>query len=100
MVISLDNKGKNARLSLRQTEILAKLNEIVDVICVDCSEKCVWFLRRIVFIISSLQRIDPEISPRVRPLHVRINTWLSLHWLNTRPIVCRKQYAIPVGSLN
>jgi len=41
MVISLDNKEKNARLSLRQTEILAKLSEIVDVICVDHPEKCV-----------------------------------------------------------
>jgi len=41
MVISLDNKEKSAKLSLRQTEILAKLNAIVDDICADCPEKCV-----------------------------------------------------------
>ncbi|KXN90986.1 Glutamate--cysteine ligase [Leucoagaricus sp. SymC.cos] len=38
MVISLDDKEKNAKLSLRQTEILAKLNAIVDDICADCPE--------------------------------------------------------------
>lgn len=41
MVISLDDKEKNAKLSLRQTEILAKLNAIVDDICADCPEKWV-----------------------------------------------------------
>jgi len=30
MVISLDSENKNAKLSLRQTEILAKLSAIVD----------------------------------------------------------------------
>jgi hypothetical protein len=40
MVISLDDKEKDAKLSLRQTEILAKLNTIVDIICADCPEKC------------------------------------------------------------
>ncbi|KAF9452748.1 glutamate-cysteine ligase catalytic subunit [Macrolepiota fuliginosa MF-IS2] len=38
MVISFDDKEKNAKLSLRQTEILAKLNAIVDDICADCPE--------------------------------------------------------------
>ncbi|EKM80633.1 hypothetical protein AGABI1DRAFT_71066 [Agaricus bisporus var. burnettii JB137-S8] len=38
LVISLDDKEKNAKLSLRQTEILAKLNAIVDDICADCPE--------------------------------------------------------------
>ncbi|TFK26502.1 glutamate-cysteine ligase catalytic subunit [Coprinopsis marcescibilis] len=36
LVVSFDDKEKNAKLSLRQTEILAKLNEIVDGICHDC----------------------------------------------------------------
>lgn len=41
MVVSFDDQEKNAKLSLRQTEILAKLNEIVDDICADCPEKYV-----------------------------------------------------------
>ncbi|KAF8070687.1 glutamate-cysteine ligase catalytic subunit [Lyophyllum atratum] len=36
MVISFDDAEKNAKLSLRQTEILAKLSTIVDNICADC----------------------------------------------------------------
>ncbi|KAF5351769.1 hypothetical protein D9756_007617 [Leucocoprinus leucothites] len=38
MVISFDDQQKNAKLSLRQTEILEKLNAIVDDICADCPE--------------------------------------------------------------
>jgi len=36
MVISFDNSTKNAKLSLRQTEILAKLNSAVDDLCEEC----------------------------------------------------------------
>ncbi|KAG6866759.1 hypothetical protein C0991_011418 [Blastosporella zonata] len=36
MVISFDEAQKNAKLSLRQTEILAKLSTIVNNICADC----------------------------------------------------------------
>jgi hypothetical protein len=39
MVVSFDEAEKNAKLSLRQTEILAKLNTIVDDICADCPEE-------------------------------------------------------------
>lgn len=39
MVVSFDDEDKNAKLSLRQTEILAKLNEIVDDICADCPDQ-------------------------------------------------------------
>lgn len=39
MVISFDDKEKNAKLSLRQTEILAKLAAIVDDIGADCPDK-------------------------------------------------------------
>ncbi|PCH43378.1 glutamate-cysteine ligase catalytic subunit [Wolfiporia cocos MD-104 SS10] len=38
MVVSFDDEGKNARLSLRQTEILAKLNAITDDIASDRSD--------------------------------------------------------------
>ena len=38
MVVSFDNIEKNAKLSLRQTEILAKLNDIVNDISADCPE--------------------------------------------------------------
>ncbi|PPQ68044.1 hypothetical protein CVT25_014505 [Psilocybe cyanescens] len=38
MVISFDDKEKNAKLSLRQTEILAKLAAIVDDIGADCPD--------------------------------------------------------------
>ncbi|KAF8639556.1 hypothetical protein AX17_001460 [Amanita inopinata Kibby_2008] len=38
MVIAFDDEQKNAKLSLRQTEILAKLSSIVDDICSDCPE--------------------------------------------------------------
>ncbi|GLB37673.1 putative glutamate-cysteine ligase [Lyophyllum shimeji] len=36
MVVTFDDAEKNAKLSLRQTEILAKLSSIVDDICADC----------------------------------------------------------------
>ena len=36
MVVSFDDEAKNAKLSLRQTEILEKLSSIVDDICSDC----------------------------------------------------------------
>jgi glutamate--cysteine ligase catalytic subunit len=39
MVVSFDNAEKNAKLSLRQTEILAKLSTIVGNICADCPEE-------------------------------------------------------------
>ncbi|RXW21302.1 hypothetical protein EST38_g4569 [Candolleomyces aberdarensis] len=38
MVVTFDNEEKNAKLSLRQTEILAKLSNIVDGICADCPD--------------------------------------------------------------
>ena len=41
MVVSFDDNEKNAKLSLRQTEILAKLNDIVNDISADCSEEYV-----------------------------------------------------------
>lgn len=39
MVVSFDDVEKNAKLSLRQTEILAKLNAIVDDISADCPKR-------------------------------------------------------------
>lgn len=39
MVVSFDATEKNAKLSLRQTEILAKLNTIVDGICAGCPDE-------------------------------------------------------------
>ena len=38
MVVSFDDNEKNAKLSLRQTEILEKLNDIVNDISADCPE--------------------------------------------------------------
>ena len=40
MVVTFDNAERNAKLSLRQSEILAKLQTIVDDIACGC-EKCV-----------------------------------------------------------
>lgn len=39
MVVSLDHAEKNAKLSLRQTEILASLSTIVGNICAGCPEE-------------------------------------------------------------
>ena len=36
MVVSFDKSTKNAKLSLRQTEILEKLNAVVDDLCEEC----------------------------------------------------------------
>jgi len=41
MVVSFDDTEKNAKLSLRQTEILEKLNTIVGDLGVDCPEEYV-----------------------------------------------------------
>jgi glutamate--cysteine ligase catalytic subunit len=39
MVISFDNEEKNAKLSLRQTEILEKLSSIVSDLSSECAEE-------------------------------------------------------------
>jgi glutamate--cysteine ligase catalytic subunit len=39
MVVSFDKEEKNAKLSLRQTEILAKLSSIVGDISSECAAK-------------------------------------------------------------
>lgn len=39
MVISFDKEEKNAKLSLRQTEILQKLGSIVSDITADCADE-------------------------------------------------------------
>lgn len=39
MVVLFDEKEKNAKLSLRQTEILEKLSKIVDEICSECHDQ-------------------------------------------------------------
>ena len=46
MVVLFDNDEKNAKLSLRQTEILAKLGSIVDGISSECAEEYVRLLAR------------------------------------------------------
>jgi glutamate--cysteine ligase catalytic subunit len=43
MVVVFDDKEKIAKLSLRQTEILAKLDAIVSNISADCPCQCVIF---------------------------------------------------------
>lgn len=43
MVVTFDNTERNAKLSLRQSEILAKLQKIVDDIACGC-DKCVHHL--------------------------------------------------------
>jgi hypothetical protein len=40
MVVAFNDLEKTAKLSLRQTEILAKLAAIVEDICVDCPPSC------------------------------------------------------------
>ena len=42
MVVVFDDKEKNAKLSLRQTEILAKLDTIVNNINADCPSQYVF----------------------------------------------------------
>ncbi len=54
MVVSFDDQEKNASLSLRQTEILAKLNEIVDDICADCPEKYVFNISIWTYVLTQL----------------------------------------------
>ena len=41
MVVSFDDNEKNAKLSLRQTEILARLNDVVNDISANCPEEYV-----------------------------------------------------------
>lgn len=41
MVVALDDETKNAKLSLRQTEILAKLSSIVNDISLETADSCV-----------------------------------------------------------
>jgi hypothetical protein len=67
MVISFDDADKNAKLSLRQTEILAKLNSIVEDLCDGCPKTYV--VRHIRT--ASLNSFQPssKISSRIWTLH-------------------------------
>lgn len=63
MVISLDEENKNAVLSLRQTEILAKLQPLTSEIDANTDSSYVCFFLRFVYYLTFLRISVPTFHP-------------------------------------
>lgn len=96
MVISLDEENKNAVLSLRQTEILAKLQPLTSEIDANTDSSYVCFFLRFVYCLTSFQNICPYLSSGIWPVHARVYPRLTLHWFHPRSPFGRSQHAIQV----
>ena len=72
MVAAFDDQEKNVKLSLRQTEILAKLQSIVNDIASDRGEPCVLPSRAREASLCTFigtQTLCADVPPRVWPVH-------------------------------
>lgn len=82
MVVTFDNKERNAKLSLRQSEILAKLQAIVDDIACGC-EKCAPYKtappNSPAHLLLRLQEVCSDVPPRIWTVHARVNTRVAVH---------------------
>ncbi len=98
MVVVFDDENKNAKVSLRQQEILAKLSSIVNDINADCPEQLVHFLGGDSLISLSFQYLCTHFSSRIWSIYAGIDSWFSLYGIYHRSSICRSQYALPVSQ--
>ena len=105
MVAAFDDQEKNVKLSLRQTEILAKLQSIVSDIASDRGETCVFFLlslsrpRSVGYMpFIRTQTLCADVPPRVWPVHARVDPWIAVYGRDPRPAVRGEQHALPVSA--
>ena len=96
MVVSFDDIEKNAKLSLRQTEILAKLNDIVNDISADCPKEYVpgssyrrsnHLFHIVLLCPNSIQNTDATCW----------NLHLVLHILDLYPTFCQSRKICDIG---
>lgn len=81
MVVSFDNEDRNAKLSLRQSEILAKLQTIVDDIA-DCG--CDQYVSFMSASSPRMNRISPQevgahVPSGIWAVHARVDPWVAIH---------------------
>lgn len=81
MVVAFDNDDHDARLSLRQTEILAKLQTIVDDIA-DCG--CDQYVVLPIALNASrlncsAQKVGPDLSSGIWTVHARVDPRVAIY---------------------
>lgn len=99
VVVSLDHETKEAKLSLRQSEILAELQEeqaksagkLDDMGCV----RSVLSLKGAIADAKTQHR-DADVSSRVRAVHARIDTRRAVRSVSTGLALCRSEHALQV----
>lgn len=85
MVIQLDEENKNAVLSLRQTEILAKLQPLTSEIDANTDSSYVCSLIELFLEPHPVwKNFRPHIPSGVWQIHARVYSWLTLLWLHSR----------------
>lgn len=94
MVVALDDETKNAKLSLRQTEILAKLSSIVNIISSETADSYVEPFSVLVSQFILVQYIGTHLSSGIWTLHVGIYTWFAFYWIHHRFTCSREEHAL------
>lgn len=98
-MVAFDDETKNAKVSLRQQEILAKLSSIVDDLSADSAEQLAHPFHYRSLISHRFQYFRTHFSSRVWSLYAGIDSCLSIHRIHHGPSICRSQYALPVSLL-
>ena len=101
MVVSFDDAQKRALLSLRQTEILMKLQSVTLDPELEKYKPTEWYVLPIQDVRDTRlkeQCLDPNLSSRVRTIHARIYARLPIHRLRERFSQSRSGYAVPTSN--
>lgn len=94
MVVALDDETKNAKLSLRQTEILAKLSSIVNDISLETADSCVEPSLGASKQFILVQHCGTYFSSGIWTLHAGIYSWFAFYWINYRFTCSREEHAL------
>jgi hypothetical protein len=97
MVVSFDDENKKALLSLRQTEILMKLQSVTLDPELEKRKPANWYVLPSMTQ-ADVQRIHPNLSPGIRTIHVRIDSRMPLYRIRKRLSFRRGGYAISTSN--
>ena len=98
MVVACDDEAKKAMLSLRQSEILQKLQSVTLDHKLEKYKPKEWYVQtesHRATLATHMQRNDPYIPPRVRKVHARVHARRALLRYTQRPRLRRSGHAIP-----
>lgn len=103
MVISYDDEGKNARLSLRQTEILEALEEDAiqrakDMPGRECVRVSLGLVDRTLMRVALSQSLHSGLPPRVRAVHAREHTRSAVRGYSRGPPQRRRQHEVSASA--